>query len=168
MAYDGLSEFVAVVLGGAIALGSSFIMERWKWRHERAEAREQTKRLIGVLYEEVEQLAELLDVDLGVVEREDLGSIMEFGRGGEDRDGWIKATIRRIEKNRTVFESQAPRLLELPGYLPNQLVRFHARLQVNCGRMLDAVDSEDLNRIRDLRETSYSEAEVLKSDLKSE
>lgn len=121
---------------------------------------------MGVLYEEVEQLAELLAVDLGVVERSDLGSLLEFGRRGEDHDGWIKATIRRIEQNRTVFDSQAPRLLELPGYLPNQLVRFHARLQVNCGRMLDAVNSGDLTGIRDLRETSQGEAEMLKTDLR--
>jgi hypothetical protein len=160
-------NLIGVAVGGLIGFFSAFGMEYLKRRWETKDKKENVSRLLELLYEEVEQLAELLDVDLGLVESEDLGIILEFGRGTEEYDGKLKSVIERLQKNRTIYESQAKMLLDLPGYLPNALVRFYSRLQVNCAKMHDAIISGNFNSIKDLRKQSLNEAEVLKHDLKN-
>lgn len=160
-------NLIGVAVGGLIGFFSAIGMEYLKRHWETKDKKENISRLLELLYEEIEQLAELLDVDLGLVESEDLGFILEFGRGTEEYDGKLKSVIDRLQKNRTIYESQANKLLDLPGYLPNALVRFYSRLQVNCGKMHDAILSENFELIQELRTQSLNEAEVLKNDLKS-
>ena len=162
-----IEDFYSVGVGGIIGFLAAFGMESVKRYWNKQDNEKRIKRLLELLYEEVEQLAELLDVDLGLVEGDDLDSILEFGRGTEEHDGKLKATISRLQKNRTIYESQADKLLELPGYLPNSLVRFYSRLQVNCSKMHDAIIDNNLEQIQELRTLSLTEALALKQDLKN-
>jgi hypothetical protein len=159
-------DLVGVGIGGTIGSMSAYGLEALKryWRSK--DDRRRIDRLLEVLYEEVEQLAELIDVDLGLVESCDLDFILEFGKGSGENDGKLRATIARLQDNRTIYNSQAERFLDLPEYLPNALVRLYTRLQVNCDRMLGAIDKGDLEKIRELRSLSLAEAEALKIDLK--
>lgn len=159
-------NLIAVAVGGVIGFMSACGLEALKRHWKAKEDRRRVKRLLEILYEEIEQLGELIDVDLGLVESDDLDFVLGYGKGLEDYDGKLRATIARLQDNRTIFESQAEHLLDLPGYLPNALVRFYSRLQVNCGRMLGAVSEGNLERIRELRSLSLTEVQALKVGLK--
>lgn len=161
-----LSALIGVGVGGLIGFVSAYVIEANKWRREKKINRQRLDRLLQILYEEVEQLAELIDVDLSILDSEELDFALGFGKGSEEYDGRLRSTIARLQENRTIYDSQAPRFLDLPGYLPNSLVRFYTRLQVNCGRMLAAIEEGDLEKIRKMRSDSLDEAEVLKRDLR--
>ncbi|MCG7948697.1 MAG: hypothetical protein N0C84_20365 [Candidatus Thiodiazotropha taylori] len=160
-------NIIGVAVGGLIGFLSAYGMEAIKRYWETKDRKERVQRLLVLLYEEVEQLAELLDIDLGILESNKLDSIIEFGRNTEEYDGKLKTTLDRLQKNRTIYESQANNLLELPGYLPNALVRFYSRLQVNCTKMHDAIINGNIEQLKKLRTLSLTEAESLKHDLKS-
>lgn len=158
----GLENLGGVALGGVIGFLSGVGVEALRRLWAAQDSRTRLNRLLQLLFEEVEQLAELLAVDLGTVEEDAAKS--EPDR--EEHDGQVRATIARLQENRTIYESQAERFLELPGYLPNALVRFYTRLQINCVRMLAALDDGDLPKLRDRRDLSLHEAEALKMDLR--
>ena len=160
-------NLIGVAVGGVIGFAGAFGMEALKRFWQSKEKKRLISRLLELLYEEVEQLAELLDVDLGIVESNELGFVVEFGRGKEEYDGKLLSAISRLKNNRTIYESQASRLLELPGYLPNALVRFYSRLQVNSLKMHDAVLNKDISQLQEIRSLSLAEAESLKHDLKN-
>lgn len=162
-----LGDLFGVCVGGLIGFLSACGLESLKRRWIRKDRACQLDRLIQLLYEEVEQLAELIDIDLGLVESEELDFVLGFGKGLEEFDGKLRATLARLQENRTIYSSQANHFLDLPAYLPNSLVRFYTRLQVNCGRMQIALDEGDLTRIRSFRSQSSIEAESLKADLKN-
>ncbi|EPW3766326.1 hypothetical protein ACWI58_001716 [Vibrio fluvialis] len=150
-------ELVSVLVGGAIALFTAFSLEAFKWYKESTGNKRQLVRLLELLYEEVEQIAELIDVDLNEIEH--LSSIKEL-----DLEH-ITTVIHRLRENRIIFVSQAQRLTELPGYLPNQLVRFYNRLQANCDKMLRAIECNNLYVLQEVKGLTYVEAETLKADL---
>lgn len=161
-----LNDLLGVGLGGLIGFMSAYGLEAIKRRWETKANRRRLDRLLDILYEEVEQLAELIDVDLSLLDSEEIDFILGFGKGTAEFDGKLRAVIERLQENRTIYDSQATSFLDLPDYLPNALVRFYTRLQVNCGRMLTAIDEEDIEAIREIRSMSLVEAEALKSDLR--
>lgn len=158
----GLENLVGVAIGGVIGFLSGIGVESLRRLWDQQDGRTRRNRLLQLLFEEVEQLAELLDVDLGAVALDGAGSDTDQ----EGHRGQVRATIARLQENRTIYESQAERFLELPGYLPNALVRFYTRLQISCVRMMGALDDGDFPRLRDLRNMSLQEAEALKLDLR--
>ncbi len=160
-------NLIGVAVGGVIGFASAIGMEALKRFWESRDEKKRISRLLELLYEEVEQLAELLEIDLGMVESDELEFVVEFGRGKEDYDGKLLSAISRLKNNRTIYESQASRLLDLPGYLPNSLVKFYSRLQVNSLKMHDAILSKDISKLQELRSLSLAEAESLKHDLKN-
>jgi len=159
-----INNLISVAAGGIIGFMAAFGMEALKRSWSKKDNKEKVSRLLELLYEEVEQLAELLDIDLGIVENNDLDSILDFGRDTE-HDGKLKSTISRLQNNRTIYESQANKLLELPGYLPNSLVRFYSRLQVNCSKMYESISDNNLEQLQNIRSQSLIEAVALKNDL---
>ncbi len=160
------NDLVAVIAGALIGFISAYGLEARKRQWKAKDDRQRLDRLLQIIHEEVEQLAELLDVDLGLVESSELDFVLEFGKGLEEYNGKLRATITRLQENRIIYTSQSERFLELPEYLPNTPVRFYTRLLVNCGRMLGAIDDGNLERIRELRSLSLTEAENLKMELK--
>ncbi len=161
-----MADLIGVVVGGLVGFLSAYGMEELKRRAEKKEDCKRIARLTEILYEEVEQLAELLAVDLAIVDSDELGFILDYGRGTEEYDGKINAVIGRLRENTRIYDSQASSLLGLPGYLPNAMVRFYSRLEVNCGKMGEAVIRGDASLISELRQLLLVEAEVLKGDLK--
>ncbi len=159
-------NFLAVFVGGCIGFLSGYGMEAIKRRWEKEEANRRVTRLIEILYEEVEQLAELIEIDLGWVEDTSIDFSLGFHDDLREYETKLRDTIRRLQVNRTIFDSQADHLLELPEYLPNSLVRFYSRLNVNCGRMLSCISDSEIEKIREIRELSCIEAQALKVDLK--
>lgn len=161
-----LEKFVLAIAGGLIGFLSASGMETIKRRLDSKKHKEKVNRLIEILYEEIEQIAELLEVDLSIIENNDPDYFLEFGKGGNKYDGKITSIIARLQNNRIIFESHASKLLDLPDYLPNSLARFHNRLQVNCTKMLDAVADGDETVLHEYRSISISEVQALKHDLK--
>lgn len=156
-----------VALGGIIGLlsGAGLEVLRRTWKAQ--DDRRRINRLLQLLFEEVEQLAELLAIDLGMIEAQTDRSLAPYEMLSEAKDRQARAAIKRLQENRTIYESQAGRFLELPGYLPNALVRFYTRLQVNCARMLRALDEGNLPRVMELRDVALHEAESLKIDIRN-
>lgn len=151
MSFENLA---GVALGGVIGFLSGIGVEALRRFWVAQDNRRRLNRLLKLLFEEVEQLAELLAIDLGTVE------------DGAVSDAQLRAIIARLQENRTIYESQAERFLELPGYLPNALVRFYTRLQINCMHMESALDDGNLHRVRELRDLSSHEAESLKVNIR--
>lgn len=163
----GFENTFAVLVGGGIGFLSAFGLEALKRRWDKDDQRARINRLLEILYEEVEQLGELIDIDLGVVENRELEFLSGFGGGLGEHDEKLRESISRLRENRTIFETQAGRLLELPEYLPNTLVRFYSRLQVNCSRMLETIDTANIIELRKIRHELLVEIQSLKSDLKN-
>lgn len=161
-----LESMVPVIVGGGIGFFSAIGVEALRRHWKAKDNRKRIDRLLQILYEEVEQLGELIDIDLGVVENEEFSFLSGFGGGLGKYDEKIRATISRLQKNRIIFESQAEKLLELPEYLPNSLVRFYSRLQVYCGRMLETIDEAEITELRQIRGKLSVEVNALKRDLK--
>lgn len=159
-------NLLAVLAGGCIGFLSGYGMEAIKRRWNKRETKRRIARLIEILYEEVEQLAELIEIDLGWVENTDIDFTKGFHGDLREYEIRLRDTIKRLQENRTIFDSQANHLLELPEYVPNALVRFYSRLHVNCGRMLACINDSDIERIREIREQLRIEAQSLKIDLK--
>ena len=159
----GIENLDGVVLGGFIgflsAVGVESVRRVWVVRDRRTKL----NRLLTLLFEEVEQLAELLAIDLTAAD----GGLPVNSVGGKEEDIPIRETLARLREHRTIYESQAERVLELPGYLPNALVRFYTRLEINCAHMLSALDQRDWARVRELRDLSSYEAESLKIELQT-
>lgn len=160
-----MGQTTGLIIAGGIgflsALGMEWIRRLWSLKQRK----KRTKRLAVLLYEEVEQVAELLDVDLAILDSEELDFILGFGRD-DKYFHQINDAILRLEQNRTIFDAYATELLELPGYLPNSLVRFFNRMKANCGRMKAGLEDGDLKRLRALRVISNEEAELIKFDLR--
>ena len=167
MAESGFTEFAGVALGGALALGSAYLLEKWKWRRDAVRENRQVQRLIDVLYIEIEQIAEPLAIDLNIIVNLPHDEIVAIGLRHSSERATLLGKIQRIRQLRTVFDSYASRLLELPGMLPNQMVSFHARFQVNCDGMTTALEEGDIERFEELRESCLLQAEVLKTDLRN-
>lgn len=151
-----------VALGGLIGFLSAIGVEALRKTWEVRDRRTRLNRLLKLLFEEVEQLAELLAIDLQTAD----GGVPGTGVGNKEEETRIRATIARLKENRTIYESQAESFLELPGYLPNALVRFYTRLAINCTHMLSALDQRDWSRLEELRDLSSHEAESLKIEIR--
>lgn len=158
----GIENLGGVALGGLIGFLSAIGVEAVRRAWDVRDRRKKLNRLLKLLFEEVEQLAELLAIDLRTAD----GGLPITGVGGKEEDTQVRATIARLKENRTIYESQAERFLELPGYLPNALVRFYTRLEINCAHMLSALDKRDWSRVSELRDLSSHEAESLKIELR--
>mgnify|MGYP001256710412 CR=1 FL=1 len=157
-----MENLIGVALGGLIGVASAIGMEKWRESRNATTRRMQIKRLLELLYEEVEQLAELLAIDLDAGD----GSLPVSGADDKAGAAQVRAAIDRLRDNRNIYESQAGKFLELPGYVPNRLVRFYTRLEVNCGRMIKALNQRDFIKIAELRDASLGEAEALKIELR--
>lgn len=134
------------------------LRELWL-RRDVKEKSERTKRIARVLYEELEQAAELLAIDLDIGHK---------APSHEHREHLVQ-TIKRIRRCNVFFNAHVQDLIELPNYIPNALVRFHGRLPNHCDAMHDAIDdflTSDLKKFEQHRQLALSEAESLKLDLR--
>ncbi|MEZ9536881.1 hypothetical protein AB4160_01605 [Shewanella sp. 10N.286.51.B8] len=155
-----------VLIGGVIGFVSALGMEEYKRFIAEKEKSKTLKRLLVLLYEEVEQISELLSIDLKNFE-------MCCGSGLDNHDKLhekerIESVIKRLKHNHIIYESQSERLLTIPSYLPNSLIRFHTRLAVNTDKMLDLLKIEDEEKLKEIINLSSIESESLKKDIKDQ
>lgn len=171
-------DIVSLLLGAAIAfisaLAIQFVQRHWTKR----DRIRRIKRLARLLYEEIEQAAEIIAIDL------DLNG--QFLLTGDEIEQKL-SLVGRLERCNVVFHAHTNELLDLPDTIPNALSRFHGRLAVLCARMEKALTAE-LHKTKkvpivgamstastsdpivvynQIREQLALEAEVLKTNLKS-
>lgn len=134
------------------------LRELWL-RREVKEKSERSKRIARVLFEELEQAAELLAIDLDVGHKQP--SI--------ERHEHLIQTVKRVRRCNVFFNAHVQDLIEIPNYIPNALVRYHGRLPNHCDAMNDALGSFvsiNLEKFEKHRHLALSEAEALKLDLR--
>lgn len=160
-----LNDTLVGVIIGAF-LGFAFTEASAYFRRLRERRNEKTKntKLARLLYEEIEQVAELLEVDLQLPTHTPLSEV--FNETHRQRDTYL-AAIERAKSSNVMFEAYLDQLIALPNPIPNQLVRFHVRLSAHADQMAEAYVSGSTNTYQELRAVSLTEAKALKSELKS-
>lgn len=124
------------------------------------------KRLARVIYEEVEQSAEILSIDINIDK--------DFFNNKSDNDvNRIKEKINFVIKNNVMFKSNSDRIIMFKGYLPNSITKFYLNCENKGGELLYFFNTSfsrggesNYENYKSLRLSLEIEAEALKADLR--
>lgn len=156
-------DLALIVTGATLTLIASVCVKLIERAFERRDHDAQRERLRVMLSEEVEQIAEMLDVDLRPRQQR-LGSGLLEGALLTDLEAPLKR-LGDVARNKILFESYSSQLIWFEGYLPNSLVKFYSRLPGYVDRLEHAAKTQDENEWEAERIKAYGHAEALKYDL---
>jgi len=160
---DFLRDLALVALGAMLTLIVSIGLKFIERALDRRDRRQRRERLQAMLYEEVEQIAEMLDIDLHPKKITISGGPLA-GSVLTDLSAPLER-LRDVSRTKVLFEAYSGQLIWLQGYLPNAVVRFYVRLPGYVERLEEAAESGDEEKWEAVRTTAYHHAEALKSEL---
>lgn len=156
------TQILFTLLGGTIGFASSVGILLLRFRREDQAKAKRRARLGRLLYEEVEQAAELLAIDLKIPTPVPLEVLLDDEGDNARR---FRNAVQRIRVSRVIFEAHSGELIDLPGYTPNAVVRFYNRLQLHCGALDQAIDDQNIDAVEKHRDAALEEAKILKVEL---
>ena len=151
-------DLALVLLGAGIAFASSMGMQAILHNREKKEKRIYAKRLALTICNEVEQIAEQLDVDM---------RYENISKPGLTKERMIRK-LKELELYRNFFDAHKSELLILSDYNPNAIVKFYVRLNFYIQDMGIAAHKSDYTMWERVREQALFEAENLKLSLREE
>jgi hypothetical protein len=164
---------VGVLVGAILGFVSAAILEFIRHCNTQNAVKKTRKaklqRLLKMLYFEIEQICEILDIDARALPQDDDAVFEDVfdERPPASRPYWSKKlrALEPLPQLRGVYDAYQGELIELPDYLPNQLVKFHARVPTITARMREAASSDELEVWEENRVKLYTEGEALKLGL---
>ncbi len=161
---EGLRDLVILIIGASLALASTVFVDWRNRKRKEHEKEEQKRKLATLLIEEVERIAELLDVDLQPNHLEISNGPLQ---GAKLLD--LRSPLRRLRdmvRTRSLFEAYSDRLIWFDGYLPNSIAKFHERIIGYSESLEEAAQRHDEEAWEKIRQQAYQHAESLKFELR--